>query len=117
MKEVTIIMATCQKSKRTCGIRAEKIKGEWTFKWAFPIDAKVASQEGYDTTTVKGSTKINAEYSGYPHCGDSGFVHCDLCRKIVCYNGKYQRFKRPVCGNEGEFTTVKEFDSIKGGEY
>ncbi|MDR2086979.1 MAG: hypothetical protein LBP72_07355 [Dysgonamonadaceae bacterium] len=117
MKEVTIIMATCQKSKRTFGIRAEKINGEWHFTWAFPIDAKAAGREGYDATTVKGIIVIDAEYPGCPHCGDGGFVHCGQCRKIVCYDGMNPRFKCPVCGNEGELTTAKEFDSIKGGEY
>jgi hypothetical protein len=116
-REATVIMATCQNSRQTFGIRAEKINRDWHFTWAFPIDVKAAKREGYDTTTVSGNILLDAEYPGCPYCKGSGFVHCGNCRKVVCWDGKTMRFKCPVCGEQGDINFTKEFDNIKGGGY
>ena len=117
MKEATVIMATCQKSKNTFGIRAEKISNAWHFTWAFPMSKKAASREGYDSTTVNGQVLVDSEYPGCPDCNGHGFIHCHACSKVVCWDGKTPNFKCPVCGNQGEIMITEKFDNIKGGNY
>jgi hypothetical protein len=116
MKEATVIMAKCQRSKKAFGIRAEKIKKEWHFTWAFPIDERAAKREGYDATTVKGSITIDDEYPGCPHCGCKSFVQCGNCNKIGC-SGEERIYKCPFCGNQGEISYCDSFDNIKGGGF
>ncbi len=117
MKNATIVMAVCQRSKKPFAIRAEKIQKDWHFTWAFSIDEKRAKREGYDSTTIKGNIVLDNEYPGCPHCKNSYFVVCGNCNKIGCYNGKDSTYKCPECDNKGELTYTDEFDNIKGGGF
>jgi len=117
MKEATVIMATCQKSKNTFGIRAEKIGKAWHLTWSFSMNRQAAGREGYDSTTVKGSIVVDPAYPGCPHCKSRGFVHCGNCSKVVCWDGETAKFTCPACGCKGEISVAETFDNIKGGNY
>jgi len=117
MKEATVVIGTCQKHKQVFGIRAEKVKKEWHFNWAFPMDARTAKRERYDTTIVSGNILLDDEYPGCPYCKDNGFVHCGNCGKISCWDRKTMKFKCPVCGSKGEIAYADSFDNISGEGY
>jgi hypothetical protein len=116
-KEATVIMASCRKQKRVFGIRAEKIKRDWHFTWAFSIDEKAAKREGYDSTSVNGNIIIDNEYPGCPYCDSKSFIQCGNCHKISCWDYETAFFKCPVCGNSGEVYSAESFENIKGGGY
>lgn len=117
MKEATVIMATCRKGNGVFGIRAEKIKRDWHFTWAFPVSEQSAKREGYDSTTVKGNIIVDDEYPGCPYCSSKSFVQCGGCKKISCWDFADSIFKCPICGDQGEVCTVDSFDNISGGGY
>jgi hypothetical protein len=118
MKEVTIIMAKCQKTKQTFGIRTEKIGQEWHYTWAFPIKEDVAKREGYNSITVKGRIVIDNEYPGCPYCGNNITTQCN-CGRIGCNSNNYagMLYTCPFCNSKFEPVTVEYFDNIKGGRY
>ena len=117
MKEATVIIGTCQKTKQIFGIRAEKINKDWHFTWAFTMDAQSAKREGYDSTTIRGNILVDTEYPGCPYCKAHGFVHCGSCNKISCWDNRDMSFKCPVCGFRGEISYTSSFDNIEGGAF
>lgn len=47
-REEMVIMATCQKTRRTFGITAQKDGNDYIFKWAFKLNAGTAKREGFE---------------------------------------------------------------------
>ena len=96
-----IIIARCAKTKQAFGIRVEERENDWIRTWAFPIDEKKASKEGFDTNTISGTLQTDPEYPGCPFCGSEAFIVCS-CGKIGCngdleYKGVSAYYKCPFC--------------------
>ena len=51
-----VVMATCQQSKKTFGITAQKVGKDYVFKWAFKLNRESAQHEGFDDDAVKVDT-------------------------------------------------------------
>lgn len=87
--EASVIIIKCPQHKRAFGARVQRMNdGDWWRTWAFPIDLKLATGEGYTNNMVRGSLCTTSEYPGCPHCKTHGFVQCGSCQKLSCYNGE-----------------------------
>lgn len=85
--EANVILIKCLKSKKTLGVRIQKMSdGDWYRTWAFKINENQAKREGYDKNDIKGNLYVTEEYSGCPYCGTNGFVQCNKCHKLTCWN-------------------------------
>jgi hypothetical protein len=115
-----VIMARCSKTKKSFGIRIEQRGKDWLATWAFPIDERKASREGYsaDSTVNLGG---NADgYPGCPHCGSGSFALC-MCEKIGCQggarnHGSYFEYLCPWCGENCQMQSVSSVN-VSGGAY
>ncbi len=105
--DAAVLVAKCQNTKQTFGMRAEKKGRGWELTWAFPIREQSAKRENYPTS-VSGQIDFSDEYPGCPYCERSGFVHC-ICGKIACYGGE-ESYTCPWCGHTGGVTTTSEFN-------
>lgn len=115
--EATVILATCNTTKKKFGIRAEKMQNMWVFTWSFKLSDKAAKNEGFDKTSVSGAIGISEEYPGCPHCEAMSFYQCGNCNNIICYNNEDMKVTCPVCGAQGELTVGESFDEITGNEF
>jgi len=112
----TVIMAKCQRSKESFGIRAEYRVKELVFTWAFKLSEKAAGREGYGSDDFSGVISFDAAYPGCPHCESMGFVQCG-CGKISCAANTHT-FQCPFCGTKSnELNESNNFDNIKGGTF
>lgn len=115
--EANVVMAKCKNSHKTYGIRVEKRRDNaWYFTWAFKMDEKVASNEGYEKTKVSGLVYADEEYPGCPDCGGKGWISCGGCRKLTCYDGESTYFTCPWCKTSGKLQTSDTFD-LNVGSY
>lgn len=116
--EAAVILAKCPKKNKTYGITTEKKEdGDWWRVWAFPIEERRARNEGFDKTIVQGNLRSTDKYPGCPHCGAKGFVQCNSCHKIACWNGETQ-MKCPWCGtNMDKITPATEKFNLFGGDF
>lgn len=113
--EAKVVLQKCNK-KDTFGVRIQKMNGDWYRTWAFKINEKNASDEGYDEEQISGSLNATEEYPGCPYCGDDSFVLCG-CGKLGCYrNINGDIYECPWCGSRGRVTGASSFD-ISGGGY
>lgn len=62
--------------------------GDWWRTWSFPMKKTQAKSEGFDKNSVKGNMYATEEYPGCPYCGTFGFVQCNTCHKITCWNSE-----------------------------
>ncbi|MFZ3287781.1 MAG: TerY-C metal binding domain-containing protein [Telluria sp.] len=46
--------------------------------------------------------KIGQTYKGCPHCRNGGFVYCNGCKTLSCWDGKTSEHRCPVCSNESQ---------------
>lgn len=115
--EAAVIAAKCPKHKKMYGIRTQKMAdGDWWRTWAFPIDEKRAHNEGYDATSVNGNMYYAEGYPGCPYCGSMGFVQCNKCHKLTCWNGE-SRLTCEWCGNDMDnIAPATEKITLKGGD-
>jgi len=113
--EATVVMAKCNISKESFGIRAEKQINKWVFNWAFKLSEKAATNEGYNETTISGAIAIASEYPGCPHCGGRGTYVCGHCKKAVCLKGEETEVTCPHCGNKGKLVASETVEGLKGG--
>ncbi len=114
--DATILMIHCYNQNRVFGARTERMRdGDWWRTWAFPISERIAHAEGYDKTPVRGNLYCTEEYPGCPYCGSKGFVHCNKCHKLTCWNGE-TKMVCPWCNNNMDniVTATEEFD-LTGG--
>ncbi len=101
MKEVKIITARCDKTKKLYGMRVEQTnRNEWSITWAFPIKESSAKSEGYTKNTMNGSFSLCEEFNGCPHCGNPSFWKCG-CGALTCWDGHTEYVKCPSCGDGG----------------
>lgn len=113
--EVVIIMAKCEKTGKSYGIRVEQVSDfKWNYTWAFPMSDKTAKLEGYDTCSVEGKITIKRSFPGCPHCGASAFFMCE-CGKISCWDTITNDVTCAWCGTES--VIGKSINKIKGGEF
>jgi hypothetical protein len=102
---VVVVIARCRTSGsgNIFGIRVEeKGQSQWIADWAFPIQEKKASKEGYANSRICGSFGIDpALYPGCPYCHAPGFLKCG-CGKIACWDGESRVVTCPWCGAKGE---------------
>ena len=116
MLRATVIMAKCQRSKESFGIRAEYREKELVFTWAFKLSEKVAGREGYGSDEFSGVISFDPSYPGCPHCESMGFIQCS-CGKISCA-AHTNKFQCPFCGTKSnEVNESNNFDNIKGGTF
>ncbi|MBM6865530.1 hypothetical protein H6A66_10185 [Bacteroides caecigallinarum] len=114
-REEMVIMATCQKTKRTFGITAQKEGNDYIFKWAFKLNAGTAKREGFEKNKVSGNIINSNEFPGCPHCGAQSWFQCGKCGRFVCMESDQKIVRCPECGNEGEIVYSDKFD-LSGGE-
>lgn len=115
--EAAVILCKCYRTKKTFGMRTQKMSdGDWWRTWAFPIDDRRASSEGYDRTPVKGNMFRTEEYPGCPYCKSYNFVQCNSCHRLTCWNGETSSQCR-WCNNplNNIVTATEKFD-LSGGD-
>lgn len=111
-----VILMKCPESRRIYGVRVEERGGDWFRTWAFPIDERRASREGFDRTEIKGSLDYTDDYNGCPYCGSSKFVLCGRCGKLSCWNNE-ERMTCGWCGLTGDIARTEADVNVKGGGY
>lgn len=116
--EANILLIRCAKAKRAFGVRIQKMKdGDWWRTWAFKISEKSASSEGYEKNNVQGNLYETEEYPGCPHCGTKGFVQCNKCHKLTCWNGETV-LNCQWCGNVMDnIVTATEKFNVSGDKF
>jgi hypothetical protein len=100
--EANVILAKCEKTGKTFGIRVEKRDNYWVRTWAFPISDKAAKHEGFDDVEISGNFISASGYPGCPHCEARRVIICG-CGKLSCYNGAETSTCR-WCGDVGGVT-------------
>ena len=116
-REATVVLAKCKHSKMPFGIRVEKKSdGVWYCTWAFKINEKAASHEGYGDTLISGKIDWDPGYPGCPYCGSMGWISCGYCGKLTCADEAKGYFTCSWCGNSGEAQVADTFN-LQGGGY
>ncbi len=96
LANVVIVMSRCCRTREGFGIRfEEKVRGQWSADWAFPVKETLAKKEGYDRAVIKGMIMLDEEYPGCPYCKNDSAIHCPRCDKVSCYD---QRSSVSTCG-------------------
>lgn len=114
VKEASVVMAKCRKSKMPFGIRIEKrMDNVWYCNWAFKLSEKAALNEGYDNVMISGKVDIDDEYPGCPYCSTGGWFTCS-CGKLTCYGGESE-VTCAWCGSSGGVKDAETFDLTGGG--
>ena len=111
-----VILMKCPEARRIYGVRVEEWEGDWYRTWAFPLDEKRASHEGFDKVKIKGNLFPADEYNGCPYCKSVRFVQCERCGKLSCWNNE-ERITCGWCGLTGDVTATEEELNVKGGGY
>lgn len=112
-----VVLSKCPKVKENeglFGIRIQKKKKDWIRTWAFKIDPRKASREGYDEETVTGSFQATDDYPGCPYCHTKSFVLCGYCDRLFCWNGK-KEVTCPWCKSRAGVKDSDSFDVSGGG--
>lgn len=111
-----VILMKCPECHRIYGVRVEERYGDWFRTWAFPLDEKRASREGFDKTVIKGNLCYTEDYNGCPYCGAMNFAQCGRCGKLSCWNNE-ERMTCAWCGLTGNLTAIEDEIKVKGGGY
>ncbi len=115
--EANILLFKCGKANQMYGVRVQKMKdGDWWRTWAFKIKPQNAKSEGFDKTPIQGNLNCTEEYPGCPHCGSRGFVQCNQCLKIYCWNGEAVA-TCSWCGHTGFVVTATEKFKVEGNKF
>jgi hypothetical protein len=61
---------------------------------------------------INGSFGLGEAYPGCVYCGADNFVRCGRCRELSCYDGSWEVFNCPRCGNSGRVNGT--IDSLSG---
>ena len=116
--DANIILTKCHTHKKLFGVRVEKMNdGDWWRTWSFPINESQATNEGFDKSKIQGNLNGTEDYPGCPYCGTWGFVQCNSCRKLTCW----QEERSLVCEWCGQMmnniaVATSKFD-VSGGDY
>ena len=115
--EAVIALCKCKESKKTYGIRFERISANlWKYTWAFPIKEDTARREGYTETAINGVIEPDPKYPGCPYCGRNNFILCS-CGKLGCHiPSPGNMFTCDWCGMTGELTCVDSVSIKTGGD-
>ena len=112
-----IIIVKCKSSKKLFGARIEEQKDKsWIMNWAFPINEKIAQNEGFDKNKINADIYIDTAYPGCPDCGAKNIVCCKGCGKLSCYNDE-SSFNCAWCS---KLITAVSYDSsieVSSGDY
>lgn len=113
--QAKIILMKCPEGDKIYGVRIEEYEGDWYRTWAFPLDPKKASREGYDKNKFSGNLWPADEYPGCPHCRSVSFLKCETCGKLSCWTGK-ERVRCPWCGTKGRIMQTDKKMEFGGGD-
>ena len=84
-----VILARCKKSKQLFGITIEQVnRTRWNMKYSYFIDEKRAKSEGFDQTVISADCYSADTYPGCPNCKSMGYVKCEYCGKLTCWDGE-----------------------------
>lgn len=111
-----VILMKCPETKRIYGVRVEEWQGDWFRTWAFPIEERKASHEGFDKTKIRGNLYPADEYNGCPYCKSVCYVQCSRCGKLSCWNSE-ERISCAWCGLTGDVSRIEDEIGVKGGDY
>ena len=102
-RNIVIVAARCGQTAKGFGVRFER-SGEvrWSATWAFALNERAASREGYDRSEISGTIELGPSYPGCPHCAKSAIVRCGTCGKVSCWNGETRVVTCPWCKNRAE---------------
>lgn len=115
--EANIIMQKCSKSTKTFGVRVQLMNdGDWWRTWSFPMKKTQAKSEGFDKNSVKGNMYATEEYPGCPYCGTFGFVQCNTCHKITCWNSESSIVCKWCSNKMGNIVIATDKFDIFGGK-
>ena len=112
--EAQVVLTRC-KNRCLYGIRVEKYGQDWKMTWAFPIDEKKATSEGYAKVSLKGSFLPGEKYNGCPYCHTDTFLVCERCGKLSCYQEGERVVTCQWCGNSGTAVSKDEV-IVTGGD-
>lgn len=115
--EASVILAKCSKNRGMYGVRIQRMEdGDWWRTWAFPIEERRARNEGYGCEAVRGNLRATGDYPGCPYCGSKGFVQCNTCHKITCWEGEHSKDCQ-WCGTRMEnITPASDPFTVSGGD-
>lgn len=113
--EAKVILMKCNECDKIYGVRIEKYRDDWYRTWAFPLDSKRASHEGYDKNKITGNLYPTDDYPGCPYCGAVRFLKCGTCGKLSCWNGQ-EKIKCPWCETKGKIITMEKEIEFGGGD-
>lgn len=113
--KANVVLAKCTKSKKMFGMRVQQQNSDWIRTWAFPIEEKTASKEGFDNVSIQGSLQSTEDYPGCPYCKANDFFSCGKCERLNCYHGE-EITTCKWCGNTAQTSSVDKFE-VKGGGY
>jgi len=109
--EAQVVIAKCQKSKKTYGMRVERRGNSWCLTWAFKINEKMAAREGFEHAKISGDFYMDGAFPGCPYCGAMNFIQC-ACTKLTCYDDSGMAecawcgfSAKPVVGEQFEITS------------
>ena len=111
-----VILMKCPETQKIYGVRVEEWQGDWFRTWAFPVDVKKASHEGFDKNKIRGNLYPAEEYNGCPYCKSVCFVQCTRCGKLSCWNNE-ERISCAWCGLTGDVSRIEDEVDVKGGDY
>lgn len=116
MREANVILARCDKSKKSFGIRIEKKADQiWYCDWAFKISEKGASNEGYGSSMISGKVSLDGAYPGCPYCGTDSWVSCAKCGKLTCCAIGAETSTCAWCGHSANVVQGEDFKLTGGG--
>ena len=110
-----VILMKCPETQKIYGVRVEEWQGDWFRTWAFPVDVKKASHEGFDKNKIRGNLYPADEYNGCPYCKSVQFVQCGRCGKLSCWNGE-ERITCGWCGMTGNISVHEDAIDVGAGD-
>lgn len=113
--EAKVILMKCPEGDKIYGVRIEEYEGDWYRTWAFPLDGRRASREGYDKEKITGNLYPADEYPGCPYCKSVRFLKCENCGKLSCWNGQ-EKVTCPWCGTKGRIISTEKQIEVGGGD-
>jgi len=111
-KKAFVILAACEKTKKSFAITVDPQGRELKLVWAFKIDREKAQREHFDAQHVQGQITFDNNYPGCPYC-HSNLVWICSCGTVVCWHGQ-MKATCPNCKWSGRLEYADSF-SLSGG--
>jgi hypothetical protein len=110
-----VVLARCQRTRDSYGIRIEEGRDAWLATWSFRVDESQFARSGYGRAAVVKSTLTLADsFRGCPYCEANSFVQCGGCRHLTCHRDGDREWRCgwPPCQVSGSPEgRISEFDS------